>query len=107
MRVRRLPFRRRLITSPFDPKRDIEPVPAVDADHRKRQVRELGFTELFARFAIHCVGNMAFGDQRHRLRPGQPRFFPVAIARRFPPRVEHRQFLFAFAQHAQILPVHI
>src|SRR5579863_4309413 len=51
----RLPLRRRLIIPSLDPKRNVEPVPAVDADHGERQVREIGFGELLARLAIRLV----------------------------------------------------
>src|SRR6185437_10642051 len=86
---------------------NIEAVRPVDSRYRNRQVGKFLLAELRARCLIYLIRNVAVGDQRDRLGPGQRGAFAVAIEWRFVPHAEQIKSLLAFAAGAQFFGVHV
>jgi hypothetical protein len=106
--VNLLPFKRlRLIRSRRFPKADGEPVPAVDLDDGHSQLDQFFFTELRAGCLELLVRRMALGDQRDGFRSPQSGALALSIERRFAPRAQGVELLFAFAERARVLGVHV
>src|SRR6185437_7100920 len=86
---------------------NIEAVRPVDSRYRNRQVGKFLLAELRARCLIYLIRNVAVGDQRDRLGPGQRGAFAVTVERRFTPHAEQIKPLFALAVGPQLLGVHV
>src|SRR4051794_27344903 len=86
---------------------DRDAVPAVDHHHRPRQLHQLLFAEVLARFFVHVIGHVRLADERQRLRPGKRRALPIAVERRFAPGIEQVDALLRFAAGARVDAVHV
>src|SRR5512141_2626663 len=95
------------VAARLDREADREPVPAVDGDHRDREIHELLVGEFEAGALAQLTGDARPGDRRQRLGPRQRRALTRRKERRLPPRAEQVDALLRLARGPGILRVHV
>src|SRR4029450_9475504 len=88
-------------------RRDVEAVPAGDGGDGQTQVYSFVLRELRPHAIVHLVRDARLGHQRKRFGPLQRGALARGVVRRFAPRVEAVEPLFALAVRPRILAVHV
>jgi len=96
------------IVSCSPPEGDTQTIPPVYRDDDSNgEVHQLPFAEPLRGIFVDVIGNVIFGNQRHRLGPNQIRSFSTCIKIRFSPCSKLIEALFAFAPGTGILRKHV